>query len=960
MGTGRAGHLIIALSSFFSAGAGATAADCNRNGIEDWGEITGGSLPDCNSNGIPDPCDILPVNYTLAARGGLPVGPPITAAAAADLDGDGDLDIATAHAGFTLAGMLWNLGEGKFSPPTTLVAELSMGGVATGDLDGDGRVDIVLGTQTGFQLLINRGSRRFSSTTFDVAQPNRPVQSAILADLDGDDRPDIAATAPFRVFVLVNPGNGSFSGLQASIPIGSNPVALAAARFDGDSDLDIVTANRLDAETAGNVSIVLNQGGGTFATPRNFGVDAGPTAVAAGDFDGDGMADIAASCFTAGAIRALLGAGDGTFRDGTSVQVDGLPISTSAADLDGDGDLDLASALIGRVGPGAASAALNHGDAGFAKAIEFPSGFQPFSIFAADLTGDGISEVAAGLDVGSLLVLEHVEAAHDTDCDRSGIPDGCELPGHDCNRNKFLDACDIASGDSRDRNGNGTPDECESDCNSNGTPDDLDVSSAASPDCNANGFPDECDIGPSAFRFDTADIASAPNGVLQLQSGDLDRDGRIDAFGIQQFLSAVVFWNGEHGFEPPVDHGLGLQVSAVGAADFDGDDDLDLVVGDAQQSRLVLLIQDQRSFGTTVTAGSVGFPAAVAAGDIDGDGDADIAAGDGTRAVIQFFSNDGSGRFTPFAEEKLTLMPAFFELADVDADGKVDLITARQETGLLAVHWNEAGRFNTLTDIPGRGTPGFISVADVDGDGDMDIVGAFFDGFTLAIQEGPRAFRGVDIITPIQFPFGFRAEDLDGDGDADIAAPSFLSTGNPALALLRSRGNASFDAPSVVEIDLFLGPITSGDYDGDGKRDLLASGQPFCSDGGCVFEPKLIAFLNRTHPSTSLDADRNGRPDECDAGAFRRGDASGNGSIDVADAVFTLRMLFQGGPAARCAEAPDADNDGTVGLADAVLILDFLFRGGPPPAAPGPTSCGADPDPAGSPGNLGCGSYDAC
>jgi hypothetical protein len=49
-----------------------------------------------------------------------------------------------------------------------------------------------------------------------------------------------------------------------------------------------------------------------------------------------------------------------------------------------------------------------------------------------------------------------------------------------------------------------------------------------------------------------------------------------------------------------------------------------------------------------------------------------------------------------------------------------------------------------------------------------------------------------------------------------------------------------------------------------------------------------------------------------------------------------------------------------VGLADAVLILDFLFRGGPPPAAPGPTSCGADPDPAGSPGNLGCGSYDAC
>jgi hypothetical protein len=95
-------------------------------------------------------------------------------------------------------------------------------------------------------------------------------------------------------------------------------------------------------------------------------------------------------------------------------------------------------------------------------------------------------------------------------------------------------------------------------------------------------------------------------------------------------------------------------------------------------------------------------------------------------------------------------------------------------------------------------------------------------------------------------------------------------------------------------------------------------------------------------------------------GAFRRGDSGGDGTVDLSDPVFTLRALFQGGPAPGCAEAADADNDGKVDLADPVLIFDFLFRGGPPPTAPGAGTCGLDPDAAGAPGDLGCEKYGAC
>ena len=112
----------------------------------------------------------------------------------------------------------------------------------------------------------------------------------------------------------------------------------------------------------------------------------------------------------------------------------------------------------------------------------------------------------------------------------------------------------------------------------------------------------------------------------------------------------------------------------------------------------------------------------------------------------------------------------------------------------------------------------------------------------------------------------------------------------------------------------------------------------------------------------SLDANRNGRPDECDPGAFHRGDADGDGSVNLADAVFTLRSLFQGGPQPGCAEAADADNDGAVGVSDPVSVLEFLFRGGPPPVAPGqpPGPCGLDTDPPSSPADLGCAAYTSC
>jgi hypothetical protein len=77
---------------------------------------------------------------------------------------------------------------------------------------------------------------------------------------------------------------------------------------------------------------------------------------------------------------------------------------------------------------------------------------------------------------------------------------------------------------------------------------------------------------------------------------------------------------------------------------------------------------------------------------------------------------------------------------------------------------------------------------------------------------------------------------------------------------------------------------------------------------------------------------------------FLRGDASGDGRLDLADAVQTLEYLFLGARRLSCLDAGDADDDGEVLVTDAVRILLHLFAGGPglPAPFPGP---GFDPTP---------------
>lgn len=89
---------------------------------------------------------------------------------------------------------------------------------------------------------------------------------------------------------------------------------------------------------------------------------------------------------------------------------------------------------------------------------------------------------------------------------------------------------------------------------------------------------------------------------------------------------------------------------------------------------------------------------------------------------------------------------------------------------------------------------------------------------------------------------------------------------------------------------------------------------------------------------------------------FQRGDANGDGAIDVGDAVFALSALFvPGSPAPACADAMDFNDDGFLDVGDPITILSALFVPGAP-SLPPPAPCALDPTPDG----LDCGSLGMC
>jgi hypothetical protein len=276
--------------------------------------------------------------------------------------------------------------------------------VVVGDFNGDGIQDLATangdGTVTAF---LGNGSGGFSVASGSPVSlgtdPNLVSTSLAIGDFNGDGIQDLAVAGydsdgnSGTVTVLLGNGSGGFTVAAGSpITVGTLAYSVAVGDFNGDGIQDLAVANEVD----NTISVLLGNGSGGFtAAPGSPVAVAFPRSVAVGDFNRDGIQDLAVANFAANSVTVLLGNGSGGFTaaTGSPITVETLPVSVAVGDFNGDGIQDLATA---NLSSNNVTVLLGNGSGGFSAATDSPFavGTGPNSVVVGDFNGDGIQDLA--------------------------------------------------------------------------------------------------------------------------------------------------------------------------------------------------------------------------------------------------------------------------------------------------------------------------------------------------------------------------------------------------------------------------------------------------------------------------------------------------------------------------------------------------------------------------------------
>jgi hypothetical protein len=605
---------------------------------------------------------------------------------------------------------------------------------------------------------------------------------------------------------------------------------------------------------------------GGLSTPQLPGA---PTAIAVGDLDGDGKADLAVTFSETNTVGVLLGRGDGTFSNTTLFQSGSRPRSVAIGDLNADGKVDLA---VSNDEAGTISIFVALGGGAFATKLDYPVGKHAGSVAIGDTNGDGHLDVAvANPEASTVTVLLGQGDGSLAKATAYTVGDGPQA---------------LAVGD-LDADGRA----------------DIAVPNRGSSYLSLL-------FGQRDGSFIARTLDDTSNSVV---IADFDGDGDLDLVSADGNAARAFLNRGDGTFAPPVDYPAGPTSACpaynltVGDMDADGRPDLAWLNDDCDDIA-VSLNRGNGTFAAPDVLAVGDYPYLLVTGDFNGDRRTDVMMAAGLAHLTPLLAQpNGSMKPDWFVDEPVPY--ATVATGDFNRDGRPDLVVVNDDASVSVLSGQADGTLIPGAPIPVRERSVDFSAVDINGDRALDLVyllAGTVSTMSVLVNQGGGSFAA-QVDTQIDpWPLARRFGDLDGDGAADLVVSSLRTN---ELAVFINQGAGRFAAGAKYTTDGHLSNFALGDLNDDGKLDLAISSSML---------PGVLTMLGKGDGTfgVAIDCNSTGTP-----GAVAIADVSGDA---IADLILLKRApnavsVLLGGkdfPGAWLDSTLDFYPDGFAGIAD--------------------------------------------